>query len=86
MINASKQLWRLKSTISKGGIISVIRLVKESLGQNDISKIRRIIDYLVQDFAFSSQSNARNGGLIGLAAVAIALGVLSCLNSLNVHV
>lgn len=45
--------------------------------QSDEVKIRQIIDCLIEDFAYSSQPNSRSGGLIGLAAVAIGLGVCS---------
>lgn len=46
--------------------------------------ITDIIDTLVQDFVYSNNSNARNGGLIGLAATAIALGPVSISKSGNV--
>lgn len=42
--------------------------------QHDHAKVQKVIDILIQDFAYSIVANARNGGLIGLAAVAIALG------------
>ena len=56
-------------------IICVYRVVKESVAAGDWPKVKKMIESLIQDFAYSSQSNFRNGGLIGLAAIAIALGV-----------
>ena len=52
------------------------RLVRECQQQGDERRIGQIVDHLVD--MFSSVSNAlhvRNGGLIGLAGTAIALGV-----------
>jgi vacuole morphology and inheritance protein 14 len=55
---------------------SACRLVRECHTQNDIPRIVSIIDQLVELFATPSNAlHARNGGLIGLAAAAIALGV-----------
>lgn len=51
------------------------RLVREN--EKAPEHITEIIDTLVQDFVYSTNSNARNGGLIGLAATAIALGPVS---------
>lgn len=48
------------------------RLVREN--ESAPERITEIIDALVQDFVYSNNSNARYGGLIGLAATAIALG------------
>jgi vacuole morphology and inheritance protein 14 len=48
--------------------------VRESLLAGDHSRIQGILQLLVQDFAYSAVANSRNGGLIALAAVAIALG------------
>ncbi|KAF7722117.1 hypothetical protein EC973_003697 [Apophysomyces ossiformis] len=48
------------------------RLVREN--DNAPERVKKIIDTLVLDFVHSPNSNARNGGLIGLAASAIALG------------
>lgn len=50
------------------------RSVRECMAANDILKLRRIIDCLVHDFAYSVVNNSRNGGLIGLAAVGVGLG------------
>ncbi|KAG8932960.1 hypothetical protein FRC02_000311 [Tulasnella sp. 418] len=54
----------------------VERLVRECNAQGDILRIIQIIDQLVELFANTAQPlHCRNGGLIGLAATAIALGV-----------
>lgn len=48
-------------------------MVKEFVQTKNTSQIRRLIKVL-QDFAASQNPNAKKGGLIGLAACAIALG------------
>jgi vacuole morphology and inheritance protein 14 len=53
----------------------LMRLTREAVVANDTVRVQRIIDVLSQDFAYSLHGNARSGGLIGLAAVAIALGM-----------
>jgi vacuole morphology and inheritance protein 14 len=51
-------------------------LVRECQQQGDHIRITQIIDQLVDFFATNAQPlHCRNGGLIGLAATAIALGV-----------
>ena len=57
-------------------VVLIHRLVRDALAAEDEVKIHRIVDCLTQDFAHSVVSNSRNGGLIGLAAVAIALGTV----------
>jgi vacuole morphology and inheritance protein 14 len=42
--------------------------------QDGSVKVQKIIEVLIQDFAYSVSPNSRNGGLIGLAATAFALG------------
>lgn len=49
-------------------------MVKEFAAVNNTSQIKRILKVLGQNFATSQNVHARKGGLIGLAAVAIALG------------
>lgn len=51
------------------------RLIRTCKSNNDTNKIRQIIEQLCQEFAFgpSRQNASALGGLIGLAAVAIAL-------------
>ncbi len=53
------------------------RMVKEFMTVNNTAQIRRLLKVLGQDFALSQNPNSRKGGLIGLAAIAIALGRVS---------
>ena len=54
----------------------VRRQVRECIQQNDQRRISQVIDQLVDMFSNSSNAlHIRNGGLIGLAGTAIALGV-----------
>lgn len=55
------------------------RMVKEFAAVNNTGQIKRILRVLGQDFALSQNPHARKGGLIGLAAIAIALGKV-CIN------
>lgn len=50
--------------------------MREAVAANDAARVQRVIELLSQEFAYSVHGNARSGGLIGLAAVAIALGVV----------
>ena len=50
------------------------RLVREYASTNNTSQIKKLLVVLGQDFALSQNPNSRKGGLIGLAATAIALG------------
>ncbi|KAI9033631.1 vacuolar protein 14 C-terminal Fig4p binding-domain-containing protein [Phycomyces nitens] len=76
----------------KSAALEIERLVKENAKAPD--RIKQIVNELVQDFVYSKNPNARYGGLIGLAATAIALGpaiaqyldiivppILSCFNN-----
>lgn len=49
-------------------------MVKEFVIANKTDQIRRLLKVLGQDFTMSQHPNYRKGGLIGLAAVALALG------------
>ncbi len=44
---------------------------------NNTAQIRRLLKVLGHDFAMSQNPNSRKGGLIGLAAISIALGRVS---------
>ena len=44
------------------------------MAQNKTNQIRSLLQVLGQDFTLSHNPNSRKGGLIGLAATAIALG------------
>ncbi|KAI9654603.1 MAG: hypothetical protein M1831_005364 [Alyxoria varia] len=59
----------------KAGALELERLVRDTLAAKNHDKLRKIIEQLADDFAFSiHHAYARNGGLIGLAAASIALG------------
>ncbi|KAL0077486.1 vacuolar protein 14 C-terminal Fig4p binding-domain-containing protein [Phycomyces blakesleeanus] len=76
----------------KSAALEIERLVKDNAKAPE--RIKQIVNELVQDFVYSNNPNARYGGLIGLAATAIALGpaiaqyldiivppILSCFNN-----
>ena len=50
------------------------RMTKEFVQLNQDSQVKKVLKILGDDFAGSSNPNTRKGGLIGLAAAAIALG------------
>ncbi|KAJ3101115.1 hypothetical protein HDU97_001640 [Phlyctochytrium planicorne] len=58
----------------KAAALEVERLIRESVLINDHRRVTQILNSLIQDFAYSVIPNSRNGGLIALAATAIALG------------
>ncbi|CAG8581727.1 4384_t:CDS:10 [Funneliformis mosseae] len=62
----------------KTAALEVEKLIREYAGEAEspskVQRIRGILDKLIQDFAYSVNPNARNGGLIALAAASIALG------------
>ncbi|KAK4136194.1 ARM repeat-containing protein [Trichocladium antarcticum] len=59
----------------KVGALELERIIRELVAANDHSRVEAILDQLCNDFAYAvHQPHARNGGLIGLAAAAIALG------------
>ncbi|KAK4146613.1 vacuolar protein 14 C-terminal Fig4p binding-domain-containing protein [Dichotomopilus funicola] len=59
----------------KVGALELERLIRELVAQKDYSRVEAVLDQLCNDFAYAvHQPHARNGGLIGLAAAAIALG------------
>lgn len=49
-------------------------MVKEFNSINNSTQIKKLLKVLGQDFANSQNANTRKGGLIGLAAISIALG------------
>lgn len=50
-------------------------IIRNALAEGNHDKIGRIVHQLCHDYAYAvHQPHARNGGLIGLAAAAIALG------------
>ena len=52
---------------------------------NDYSPIKQVIFTLEHDFTLSSNPNSRKGGLVGLAATAIALGRVSTPPHTHIH-
>ncbi|PRW60313.1 VAC14-like protein isoform X1 [Chlorella sorokiniana] len=53
--------------------LEVEQLVKQLSASGNVQRISAVIDALVSQYATSSQSNARKGGLLCLAATAVAL-------------
>ncbi|KAF9967729.1 hypothetical protein BGZ70_008477 [Mortierella alpina] len=68
----------------KGAALEVERVIREFVIAGDTAKIKLTIQALVTDFVYSVSPNARNGGLIGLAATSISLagGVSTYLESI----
>lgn len=59
----------------KLGALELERTIREAVANKDYPRIKNILDQLVNDYAYAvHHPHARNGGLIGLAAAAIALG------------
>ncbi|EXJ60115.1 DNA repair and recombination protein RAD54 and RAD54-like protein [Cladophialophora yegresii CBS 114405] len=59
----------------KQGALELERFIREASAAKEHDKIRKTIDQLCHDYAYAVHlPHARNGGLIGLAAAAIALG------------
>jgi len=48
-------------------------MVKDFVSANNVSQIKKLLRVLGQEFTLSQNQNSRKGGLIGLAATAIAL-------------
>ena len=53
------------------------RMVKDLVMMTDYGQIKQVISTLEHEFTLSSNPNCRKGGLVGLAATAIALGRVS---------
>ncbi|ROV89324.1 hypothetical protein VMCG_09635 [Cytospora schulzeri] len=59
----------------KVGALELERVIRELVATKDYDRVTAILDQLCNEFAYAvHQPHARNGGLIGLAAAAIALG------------
>ncbi|TVY59293.1 Protein VAC14-like [Lachnellula cervina] len=59
----------------KVGALDLERVIRDLATAKEFDRIQKIIQQLCNDFAYAvHQPHARNGGLIGLAAAAIALG------------
>lgn len=52
-------------------------MVKDLVMLTEYGQIKQIISTLEHEFTLSSNPNSRKGGLVGLAATAIALGRVS---------
>lgn len=52
-------------------------MVKEFASVHNTTQIKKLLNVLGRDFALSKNPNFKKGGLIGLAAVAVALGQVS---------
>ncbi|KAJ1524324.1 hypothetical protein ONE63_010831 [Megalurothrips usitatus] len=62
----------------KAAALEIEKMVKDFVTRNRTQELRQLMKVLGQDFAGSQNPNARKGGLIGLAATAIALGKDTC--------
>ncbi|XP_014678213.1 PREDICTED: protein VAC14 homolog [Priapulus caudatus] len=58
----------------KGAALEIERQVRDFNIAGNASQVKKLLKVLGQDFALSSNPHSRKGGLIGLAATAIALG------------
>lgn len=85
MSSADKQYHPLTTAIVRGlndklydkrknAALEVERLIKSLAAAGDFTSIRKVLTCLQENFAYSGNANSRKGGLIGLAAIAIALG------------
>lgn len=54
--------------------IIYFRMVRDFKAANNTNQIRKILRVLGSDFATSQNPHTRKGGLLGLGAVAVALG------------
>jgi len=54
--------------------LEIERMVKEFINSNEAGQITSLTAVLAEEFAVSHNNHSRKGGLIGLAATAIALG------------
>lgn len=59
----------------KVGALELERIIRELTTSKDYARVQAILEQLCNEYAYAvHQPHARNGGLIGLAAAAIALG------------
>ncbi|KAH7325127.1 vacuolar protein 14 C-terminal Fig4p binding-domain-containing protein [Stachybotrys elegans] len=59
----------------KVGALELERVIRELVAAKDYQRVNDVLEQLCNDYAYAvHQPHARNGGLIGLAAAAIALG------------
>ncbi|KAE8690888.1 Protein VAC14-like protein [Hibiscus syriacus] len=67
--NLSEKLYEKR----KNAALEIEGIVKQLASTGDHDKISAVINLLSKEFTYSSQSNHRKGGLIGLAAATVAL-------------
>ena len=85
MIRGRSELWskhvtNLSMDMTKN-THSLERVIRDLAASKDFDRIKKIIQQLCNDYAYAvHQPHARNGGLIGLAAAAIALGPVRLLS------
>ncbi|XP_064466584.1 protein VAC14 homolog [Ornithodoros turicata] len=58
----------------KTAAMEIEKMVKDCIAKNRTAEIQKLLKLLGQDFTLSHNPNSRKGGLIGLAAMSIALG------------
>lgn len=63
----------------KVAALEIEKMVKDFMSKDNTMQIRKLLKLLGQDFTLAHNPNSRKGGLIGLAAMAIALGKDSAL-------
>jgi len=61
-------------------------MVKDFVTANNVAQIKKLLRVLGQEFTLSQNQNSRKGGLIGLAATAIALSRVISSSYLVLHV
>ncbi|KAM0404919.1 hypothetical protein ACHAPZ_004152 [Fusarium culmorum] len=62
----------------KIGALELERVIRDLVSVKDYQRVHDILEQLCNEYAYAvHQPHARNGGLIGLAAAAIALGPVS---------
>ncbi|KFG82388.1 hypothetical protein MANI_028264 [Metarhizium anisopliae] len=69
----------------KVGALELEKVIRDLVAAKDYQRVHDILEQLCNDYAYAvHQPHARNGGLIGLAAAAIALGPLGADSELSV--
>jgi vacuole morphology and inheritance protein 14 len=61
----------------KQAALELERSTHDLITEGDWPKIQRILDYLITQLVYTQHTNSKNGGVMGIAAVAIALGDVS---------
>lgn len=57
----------------------MLRIIRDLLQIGNFQEINKIVKYLSNNYVLSQNQNNKKGGLIGLAACAIALGKVCAL-------